>query len=453
MIQATFPPPPQLDRCDRREVLAYYNRAWTLEDRLWQSLVGDTPFYLNPDPLRNLLIFYLGHTAVFYINKLMRVGLVQAPLHPAYEDLFAVGVDPEKPDDIAGKFAQLRRADLGSVWSYRQTVYDCVADLIHRADFTAPVTPQQPLWALIMAIEHQYIHIETSSVLIRQLPVEHLRRPADWTYLPGNGYRQDNQLIAVGGGRVHLGKPQDSPTYGWDIDYGDRWVEVAPFQVSKYQVTNAEFLDFVKAGGYEDPTHWSPAAWQWKTQQGVNHPKFWIPDQRATAGYGYRALFDPVEMPFNYPVEVNYYEAIAYCRWYHQRTGHRTRLMGEAEWQWLVTGLEPHPQPVADYNLEGQFGSPHAVGAIATAQTAIGIYDLRGNLWEWLSDHLTPLPGYQPHPLYADYSAAYFDSQHQMMAGGSWITGGAAALPTYRNWFRPNFYQHAGFRLAQDSFD
>jgi hypothetical protein len=40
-----------------------------------------------------------------------------------------------------------------------------------------------------------------------------------------------------------------------------------------------------------------------------------------------------------------------------------------------------------------------------------------------------------------------------MMAGGSWITGGAAALPTYRNWFRPNFYQHAGFRLAQDSFD
>jgi formylglycine-generating enzyme required for sulfatase activity len=158
-------------------------------------------------------------------------------------------------------------------------------------------------------------------------------------------------------------------------------------------------------------------------------------------------------MPFNYPVEVNYYEAIAYCRWYHQRTGHRTRLMGEAEWQWLATGLEPHPQPVADYNLEGQFGSPHAVGAIATAQTAIGIYDLRGNLWEWLSDHLIPLPGYQPHPLYADYSAAYFDSQHQMMAGGSWITGGAAALPTYRNWFRPNFYQHAGFRLAQDSFD
>ena len=135
-------------------MLAYYNRAWALEDQLWQSLVGEAPFYLNPDPLRNLLIFYLGHTAVFYINKLMRVGLVQAPLHAAYEDLFAVGVDPEKPDDIAGKFAQLRRADLASVWGYRQTVYDWVADLIDRADFTAPVTPQQPLWALIMAIEH-----------------------------------------------------------------------------------------------------------------------------------------------------------------------------------------------------------------------------------------------------------------------------------------------------------
>ncbi|MEA5462406.1 5-histidylcysteine sulfoxide synthase [Leptothoe sp. PORK10 BA2] len=450
MIQTALATPPCLDRCDSQAVLAYYQRAWTLEDRLWQSLVGDEPFYLSPDPLRNLLIFYLGHTAVFYINKLRRVGLIQEALHPDYEDLFAVGVDPEKPHEIAGKVAQLRRAALASVWGYRQAVYHRIADLIHRSDFTAPVTSGHPLWALMMAIEHQYIHIETSSVLIRQLPVEMVRRPADWVYLPGNGDARPNPLVAVAGGPVRLGKPQDAPSYGWDIDYGDRTLEVAPFRVSKYQITNAEFLAFVQAGGYETSTYWSAAAWEWKTQQAISHPKFWLRDSQSPEGYRYRAMFDEMVLPGQYPVEVNYHEAVAYCRWYNEGTGRHTRLMGEAEWHRAVCGESPHPQPVEDYNLDGQFGSPHAVGARPTAQTAMGIYDLRGNTWEWLRDHLTALPGYQPHPLYEDYSASYFDHLHQMMAGGSWISCGAGALPHYRNWFRPNFYQHAGFRLAED---
>lgn len=448
MTQTTLAPPLRLDRWDTQALLAYYQRAWALEDRLWQSLVGDDPFYLNPDPLRNLLIFYLGHTAVFYINKLRRVGLIQEALQPAYEELFAVGVDPEKPDEIAGKVAQLRRAPLAEVWGYRQTIYHRIADLIHQSDFTAPITPDHPLWALIMAIEHQYIHIETSSVLIRQLPVAMVRRPADWVYLPGDGEARPNPLVAVPAGPVRLGKPQDAPSYGWDIDYGDRPLQVAPFRVSQYQITNAEFLAFVQAGGYQTPTYWCAAAWGWKTQQAVTHPKFWLADPTASWGYRYRALFDEIPMPWQYPVEVNYHEAVAYCRWYNDATGDCTRLMGEAEWQRAVCGQS---QPVADYNLDSQVGSPHGVGSRPTAQTAMGIYDLRGNVWEWLRDPLTPLPGYRPHPLYEDYSACYFDQQHRMMAGGSWITSGAGALPHYRNWFRPNFYQHAGFRLAADS--
>jgi 5-histidylcysteine sulfoxide synthase len=286
-------------------------------------------------------------------------------------------------------------------------------------------------------------------VLIRQLPVELLSRPVDWEYLPGNGYTHQNELISVAGGSVHLGKSQDSSTYGWDIDYGDRTVVVDPFQVSQYLISNAEFLEFVKAGGYENPTYWTATAWQWKIQYDICHPKFWIADRQSPGCYQYRAMFDVLAMPFNYPVEVNYYEAIAYCRWYNERTGQTTRLMTEAEWHRVAYGLQPHSQPVQDYNLDCQWGSPHAVGAIPTAQNAIGIYDLRGNVWEWLSDHLTPLPGYAPHDLYEDYSASYFDTQHQMMAGGSWISCGIEAFPHYRNWFRPNFYQHAGFRLAQ----
>jgi 5-histidylcysteine sulfoxide synthase len=436
--------PPNLHHCDRQEILAYFQRAWQIEDSLMKSLINPQTFYTNPDPLRNLLIFYLGHSAVFYINKLIRVGLLAERINAHFERLFEIGVDPEKPDEIANIFDNLRQADVAEVWQYRQKVYDKISEFINTLAIASPINPEHPLWALMMAIEHQYIHIETSSMLIRQLPVEQLQRPDDWQYAPANGYTKENEMLEVAGGTVRLGKPQDSNIYGWDIEYGDRLVNVPTFQASKYLITNGEFLDFVKDGGYANQNYWSQQSWAWKVEHNIQYPKFWIPNGD---GYQYRAMFDEIAMPFDFPVEVNHYEAIAYCQW----KGNHMRLMSEAEWNLATYGSENHPQMEdnLEFNLNLKFASPSPVGYIPQAQSPSGLYDLRGNLWEWLSDHLTPLTSYKPHHLYENYSAPYFDTKHNMMAGGSWITSGTEACKYYRNWFRPNFYQHAGFRIAQ----
>lgn len=438
--------PPNLTCCDREDVLLYFQHAWQIEDSLMKSLVNSETFYLNPDPLRNLLIFYLGHSPVFYINKLIRVGLLSDRLNPHFEMLFELGVDPEKPDDISSIFASLRNAEVSQVWEYRQQVYAAICELINNIAIALPITSEQPLWALMMAIEHQYIHIETSSMLIRQLPVDKLQRPHDWQYAPANGYTKQNEMLAVTGGVVQLGKSQDSHTYGWDIEYGDRAVNVETFFASKYLITNAEFLDFVKADGYTNQAYWQSQAWEWKTQNNIQHPKFWLPHGDT---YKYRAMFDELAMPFDFPVEVNHHEAIAYCRW----KGNNTRLMSEAEWNLATYGssaipIASIPKVTEHYNLNLKFSSPSSVG-YSESQSQSGLYDLRGNVWEWLSDNLTPLAGYQPHYLYTNYSASYFDTKHNMMAGGSWITSGTEAGKYYRNWFRPNFYQHAGFRIAK----
>jgi formylglycine-generating enzyme required for sulfatase activity len=58
---------------------------------------------------------------------------------------------------------------------------------------------------------------------------------------------------------------------------------------------------------------------------------------------------------------------------------------------------------------------------------------LRGNVWEWLGDTFYPLAEFQPHYLYEDQSAPFFDSKHQMMLGGSWATNGTMASSCYRN--------------------
>lgn len=439
-------PPPKLESCDRQGILDYFHHAWQLEDTLMKSLIGDDTFYLNPDPLRNRLIFYLGHSAVFYINKLIQVGLLQKRLNPNYEILFEVGVDPESPAELDQAIAHCEWPEVAEVWHYREQAYQVISDLIQTTEIDLPIHQNHPLWALMMGLEHQRIHVETSSMLVRQLPVERLKCPDNWEYAPLNGYSPQSELIEVTGGVVILGKAEHDSTYGWDIDYGHRTVEVKSFVASQYLITNSDFLSFVKDGGYENRDYWSEESWQWKTQSNTQYPKFWLP---RIGSYNYRAMFDEIEFPFDWPVEVNHYEAMAYCRW----DGQDTRLMSEAEYNLATYGDAENckylEEDTEDYNLNLTFGSPSPVGLLKTAKSPSGLYDLRGNVWEWLSDRLNPLPGYKPHYLYEDNSSLFFDDKHRMMLGGSWITNGTEALKYYRNWFRPNFYQHAGFRIAK----
>jgi 5-histidylcysteine sulfoxide synthase len=442
-FQSTYPP--KLDSCNNQAILDYFDNAWRLEDMLFKSLVGEDTFYLNPDPFRNPLIFYLGHSAVFYINKLIRVELLEKRLNPDYEILFEIGADPEKPEELNEAIAHLEWPQVAQTWEYREQAYSVIYELIKTTPITLPIHPTHPLWALMMGIEHQRIHIETSSMLIRQLSIERVKRPQNWQYAPFNGYTPQNEMIEVAGGVVKLGKAFDDSTYGWDIDYGDRTVEVPPFLASKYLITNAEFIYFVKAGGYENQEYWDEESWNWKTQYNIQSPKFWLHEN---GNYKYRAMFDEMNLPLDWPVEVNHYEAMAYCRW----QGKGTRLMSEAEYH-LATYGNSSLDDVGNYNLNFKFGSPHPVGMLETAKSHSGLYDLRGNVWEWLSDNLNPLAGYQPHFLYEDNSAIFFNDKHCMMLGGCWITNGTEALKYYRNWFRPNFYQHAGFRIVQDIKD
>ncbi|MEM8780936.1 MAG: 5-histidylcysteine sulfoxide synthase, partial [Cyanobacteria bacterium P01_G01_bin.49] len=422
--------------------------AWHLEDILMKSILEKETFYLNPDPLRNPLIFYLGHSAAFYINKLIAVELLKNPLNSDYEILFEFGVDPETSEELNIAIADLNWPKVDAVWNYRNQAYTIILDLINKTPLNTPIHQNHPLWALMMGIEHQRIHVETSSMLIRQLPLEKVQRPHGWQYAPFQGISDKNEMILVRKGVANLGKSQDLPLYGWDCEYGDRLVDVEPFFASKYLITNAEFKQFVNENGYENQAYWDNISWQWKQQNKIKYPKFWQPKN---GDYRYRAMFDEFELPLDWPVEVNYYEAMAYCRW----KGENIRLMSEAEWHLATYGTVDknslHINKIHDYNLNLKFGSPNPVGLLKTAKSESGLWDLRGNIWEWLDEDFYGLPGFKPHFLYEDNAAPFFDNQHKMMLGGAWITQGTEALKFYRNWFRPSFYQHAGFRIAQSS--
>ncbi|MGK7888181.1 MAG: 5-histidylcysteine sulfoxide synthase [Leptolyngbyaceae cyanobacterium] len=444
---------PLLNQVKLEALIEQFEQSWELEETLLHSLVGEETFYINPDSLRNPLIFYLGHSAVFYINKLIRVGLMSQRINPEYEILFEIGVDPSTPEELEAATKAIKWPAVDSVWCYRDRAREAIATAIRQASFNLPIDQQQPLWAFLMGVEHSRIHFETSSMLIRQLPLERVQRPSSWTYAPTtvNPAPATPAMISVPGGVVNLGKVPDAPTYGWDIDYGHRLVEVQPFQVSPFLVTNREFLAFVEAGGYQTPDYWSEVAWTWVQQHQVQHPKFWrSPCPERPNSYGYRAMFDEIDLPLDWPVEVSHYEAMAFCHW----QGEGIRLLTEAEWNQALA-IHGHNPTENIYNLDYRWGSPCAVGwmeqsAQTASETADRVCDLRGNVWEWLGDPFAPLPGFQPHYLYEDYSQPFFDDQHYLMVGGSWASTGAYASAQCRNWFRPYFYQHVGFRTARD---
>ena len=157
--------------------------AWTSSfTKLWPA---ESAFYLRPEPLRHPLIFYLGHTAAFYVNKLIVAKITNQRINPRFESMFAVGVDEMSWDDLNA--AHYDWPTLGEVRAYRDAVRGRVDEAIRTMPLTMPIDWDNPFWVILMGIEHQRIHLETSSVIIRRLPIEMVRQLPLWNICPRNG--------------------------------------------------------------------------------------------------------------------------------------------------------------------------------------------------------------------------------------------------------------------------
>ncbi|MGD1705044.1 5-histidylcysteine sulfoxide synthase [Dapis sp. BLCC M229] len=443
-------PIPNLATCTRREVLDYFDNGWLMTEVLLSALQGERAFFDPPyHQLRHPLIFYLCHPAVLYINKLRLAGLIHESINPYFEQLFETGVDEMSWDDMSKN--EMDWPSVREVVEYRRSAYKIVRELIETLpaleDGHPPIAMENPAWALFLAFEHERIHIETSSVLLRELPLSVLRRPEVWPSLHPSAFAEsqavENKLISVSSKTVSLGKPWQEPYFGWDNEYGSRQVRVRSFQASQYLVTNYQFYEFVVAGGYQESKYWTEEGWAWKQNRNIKWPTFWVADGPAGLHqYRLRTIFEVVEMPWSWPVAVNWYEAKAYCAWKTEQDNSPTpyRLLTEAEHHCLGEGNQL-------VNLNLTWGSETPVNAFVPNE--VGFYDVFGNVWHWCEDDFNPLEGFRVHRIYDDFSTPCFDGEHKMILGGSFISTGDEATRWARFHFRPHFFQHAGFRLVR----
>ncbi|HWU42367.1 MAG TPA: 5-histidylcysteine sulfoxide synthase, partial [Bdellovibrio sp.] len=440
--------------------------------------------------LRHPLIFYYGHPAVVYYNKMRLAGLMKEPVDLYLEKILETGVDEMSWDDMSKNEMQWPHIQL--IHEYRKKIYKFIVDLIQThpdLDFhaTRNLGPSSPLWALFMGFEHEKIHFETSSVLIRELPIELVETPKYWAPLhpsaslhitsssastastsqttPRPQAGKDfplNEWIKVSGRAVKYGKATNESSYGWDNEYGTRTKNLKDFQVTQHLITNGEFYEFVESLGYVNDKYWSAEGLQWRKFRNSKRPTFWVAHgPEGLHDYKLRTIFEIVNMPWSWPAEVNYHEAQAYIQWKKEKDQSKLayRLITEPEHVRLRGDLVHDPvlqktnysnaeeaHRTYEHNFNFQFSSPSPVNFYQT--NSLGVKDLFGNVWQWAEDQFNPLEGFQVHPLYDDFSTPCFDGKHQMILGGSFISCGHEASKWARFHFRPHFFQHAGFRIS-----
>ena len=439
-------PTPALDFADeqtaRHSLRDYFLNTFDTYEQLFECLKHEDAFFIKPINLRHPLIFYFGHTATFFVNKLLLSKLITERLNPHFESIFAIGVDEMSWDDLDE--VHYDWPTVQAVRDYRHQVRALILNIVEHAPLNLPLNWHNPWWTLIMGIEHERIHLETSSVLIRQHALEHVHQHPQWRANIITGIAPENSLIAVPEGQVHLQKDFNHPFYGWDNEYGQHEAEVAAFEAAKYLVSNQEFLAFVEADGYQTGHYWSEEGLGWLQFSQATHPCFW---RKTELGWSLRLMLEEVPMPWDWPVDVNYHEAKAFCQWKSQQLEKTIRLPTEDEWYRLyaVSDLDPDLPSPEQANIELKYGTSSCpVDHFRQGD----FYDIQGNVWQWTETPIYPFQGFQVHPLYDDFSTPTFDGRHNIIKGGSWISAGNEALHSARYAFRRHFFQHAGFRYV-----
>jgi len=413
-------------------------------EQLFKTLRNDEAYYKKPISLRHPLIFYYGHTATFFVNKLVLAGLITERINPKFESMFAVGVDEMSWDDLDNTHYDWPAVE--EVTEYRKKMRNLVDKLISDLPLVLPITWESPFWPILMGIEHEQIHLETSSVLIRQHTMQYVQPHEAWRPCEKTASAPENVLIDVFPGTITIGKNKGMHQhYGWDNEYGLHTAEVAAFQASKYLVSNQEFLTFMQANGYQTDEFWEEEGLSWRTFSKAEHPTFWV---KKGNDWLMRTMTDEISMPWDWPVDVNYHEAKAFCNWKAKTSGQSVRLPTEDEWYRLydLAGLSevPHDQPaIGNLHLD-YYASSCPVNEFPQGE----FYDIVGNVWQWTETPTYPFEGFDVHPLYDDFTTPTFDNKHNLIKGGSWVACGNESLRSSRYAFRRHFFQHAGFRYV-----
>lgn len=320
----------------------------------------------------------------------------------------------------------LSRPSLSDIYDYRARVDDAVEKLVCVA--SSDVIRER----ILLGINHEQQHQELLLTDIKHAFSINPMRPkyasmklSDPMSLVGQ------RFVDVFAGLHDVGA--SSRGFSFDNERPAHTVYLMPFRLSNRPVTNREFAEFIRAGGYDKPGLWLDDGWNFIKSSGVSRPLYWNEDNESTF-----SLYGDQSIDWDAPVcHVSFFEAEAFARWAE------ARLPTEFEWEVVASQYSACDGTF----LESELYRP----AVTSDSHGVGVvHALLGDVWEWTASAYVPYPGFAPdRGAIGEYNGKFMNGS-RVLRGGSCVTPRDHARPSYRNFFSPESrWQFSGIRLAR----
>jgi ergothioneine biosynthesis protein EgtB len=381
---------------------------------------------LQPMPDASPAKWHLAHTTWFFETFLLSQYVPDyRPFHPAFRNLFNSYYNTVGDRPLRALRHVLSRPGLSEVHAYRADVDEAMSRLLMSE------LPSHALDLVELGINHEQQHQELIVTDVKNgLWTNPLRpayrnigeRPRSKAPTPSLKWRSFPEGVCSIG--------FEGSGFAFDNEGPRHHVYLQPYRLASRLVTNGEYVQFMRDGGYGQATLWLSDGWDCVRTNQWNAPLCW--EQRDGEWWSYTIEgMQPVQ--WDEPVcHISYYEADAFAHW----AG--ARLPNEFEWEiaarscpvtgnFLETG-ELHPRPDNSPQLLAQ---------------------MFGDVWEWTSSAYTPYPGFRPAAgAVGEYNGKFMCNQ-MVLRGGPCATPQSHVRATYRNFFPPHVrWQFMGIRLA-----
>jgi ergothioneine biosynthesis protein EgtB len=384
-----------------------------LEDFVVQSMPDASP-----------IKWHLAHTSWFFEQFILKPNLRDyQTLEPKYEYLFNSYYQTVGPMHQRPSRGLLTRPTVKEIFQYRDHVDEHMAELLIRRADDAQINALTTL-GINHEQQHQELILTDLKHAFSRNPLQPVYRPRRVDSVPGVSGPMRFQNFE--GGIREIGATGEH--FCFDNELPRHRVLIEPYALGDRLVTNAEYLEFVRDGGYRRPEFWLSDGWTTVVNEGWTHPLYWDESLNVEFTLAGPQTIDPAA-----PVShVSFYEADAFARW----AG--ARLPTEAEWELAAASL-----PVAGNLLDLTRLHPES-------PSDAGMTQMFGDVWEWTASPYIGYPGYRPLPgALGEYNGKFMCNQW-VLRGGSCVTPASHIRASYRNFFYPQTrWQFAGLRLAR----
>jgi len=389
--------------------------------------------------------WHIGHTSWFFETVLQ----AHQPNYQVYSEDFLFYFNSY----YEGFGARIERPKRGT--KSRPTVRETVAYRNHIDEymlrFLESIDDRSDVLSLVrLGLEHEMQHQELLVYDIKHLLCDQFDAPIKT--VPESCVKVEG-MAEIEGGLFWLGfdKSRNPNQFAFDNEKPAHQVFLQDFAIDKAPVSNGDYLEFIRDGGYQNFRWWFSEGWEAVNREQWRGPLYWESHDGEWMIRDFGGLH-PVTERLNEPVmHVSYFEASAFAKWKGKR------LPTEAEWEKAACYSArrqnfPWGDESPDLAKANLFENGHwsvvPIGAFPEGATANGCHQMIGDVWEWTTSDYVPYPGFKSE--FDEYNDKWFVNQ-KVLRGGSYATPQVHIRSTYRNFFHAHErWMTSGFRCAKD---